>query len=439
MNATRTVRQRIPALCLFSLLGAGLLSSPAQAGLVTDSIATTNAVATNYFLGVVGVGTTNPTYTLDVTGNLRVTGTGTFAAVTGNGSGLTGIGSSALAAGSIGSAQLATGAVGSAQLAVNAVQANNIVAGAVTTNKLDLANLDQRYVSPNNPVLLNARTNVPTLQQVTAAGGNTTNAVTFGGAPVFMPGEIAHYKMNDNTTNTIVIDVLGGYNGMSYRNTSLMTTTGIIGGALCFDGVSDYMKLAPETALTNYSVFSFSCWWKPATTIHPGDRDTALFSDPHVCAMIAWDDIGSGLTIGCNNGYWNSASWGGTLFSNNWYFIAGTWGSHGMNLYVNGSLVASSPTVYTQWWSDTVDKTNLFIVGGEKWRGAGYQWAGTMDEVRFHSVELTPVQVAVIYNGGNGNDTEGTTPGGSAQFDSYGNLTFISPATIKGVTFATAQ
>jgi hypothetical protein len=54
---------------------------PGRAELVTDFLTGTNAVATNYFLGKVGVGTARPEQKLDVTGNLRVTATGTFAAV----------------------------------------------------------------------------------------------------------------------------------------------------------------------------------------------------------------------------------------------------------------------------------------------------------------------------------------------------------------------
>ena len=89
MNTPRTLRQLTPALFLLSLLSAGLLSSPTQAGLVTDFLNTTNATSTNYFLGKVGIGTNKPAQMLDIVGNLHATGTGTFTAVIGNGSGLT--------------------------------------------------------------------------------------------------------------------------------------------------------------------------------------------------------------------------------------------------------------------------------------------------------------------------------------------------------------
>ena len=80
------------ALWTLGLIGAALLPSPLlAAGIATDYINATKAGTTNAFLSNVGIGTTSPTQMLDVMGNLRVTGTGTFAKVVGNGSGLSNI------------------------------------------------------------------------------------------------------------------------------------------------------------------------------------------------------------------------------------------------------------------------------------------------------------------------------------------------------------
>ena len=91
MNKRPTTHLNAHAIGAIMLLMTGIFSTPVRGELVTDFVTTTNAAATNTFLGNVGVGTSTPAYKLDVTGNLRVTGTGTFAVVTGNGSQLTGI------------------------------------------------------------------------------------------------------------------------------------------------------------------------------------------------------------------------------------------------------------------------------------------------------------------------------------------------------------
>ena len=53
---------------------------------------------------------------------------------------------------------------------------------------------------------------------------------------------VAHYKMDDNADSTVVLDSsVNGYNGTSARNTSLMHAAGKIGGALNFNGTSDYV------------------------------------------------------------------------------------------------------------------------------------------------------------------------------------------------------
>ncbi len=90
--------------------------------------------------GNVGIGNSSPTTKLDVAGILKAT------ALQGDGSGLTGIGTSGIAPdaittakvadGAVTAAKIASGAVGSGQLAANAVQSASIAAGAVDNTRL---------------------------------------------------------------------------------------------------------------------------------------------------------------------------------------------------------------------------------------------------------------------------------------------------------------
>ena len=149
MNQTRRPHPVTAALATLSLVGAGFFSVPVRGELATDFVTATNAVRTNYFRGKVGIGTTNPVQILDVTGNLRVTGTGTFFAVTGSGAGLSGIGSNAIADGSITAPKIAS----------NTITTAHLMNGAVVTGKLDMASLDERYLGKTDAKLLAAITN----------------------------------------------------------------------------------------------------------------------------------------------------------------------------------------------------------------------------------------------------------------------------------------
>ena len=193
MSKTRAQLQAVAFLVLAAIF-------TARGELVTDFVATTNAVATNLFSGRVGIGTNSPSTLLDVNGNAIIRGnliasngltvsgpvSGITAAQVGaisttdriyraaltneaqfattaqgaqastalqpnsSGARLTGITAAQVGAVATNDARylaaltnIPAGAVGTAQLA----------SGAVTTGKLDLVTLDSRYVRSTNAVV----------------------------------------------------------------------------------------------------------------------------------------------------------------------------------------------------------------------------------------------------------------------------------------------
>lgn len=87
-----------------------------------------------------------------------------------------------------------------------------------------------------------------------AASGARQN----GGGGDIPTDYIAFYTM-DNISGSTLVDETGNYDGTIYGAT---TTTGVIGDALSFDGVNDYVKMSgtitPFGALTGLAV---SFWW----------------------------------------------------------------------------------------------------------------------------------------------------------------------------------
>lgn len=73
-------------------------------------------------------------------------------------------------------------------------------------------------------------------------------------------GAVAHYKLNDNVASTAVVDELGDYDGV-YKdgggaiNTSTGASTGVVNGALAFDG-DEYVDVGAGPG----SVKSVSFW-----------------------------------------------------------------------------------------------------------------------------------------------------------------------------------
>jgi hypothetical protein len=63
-----------PRLLMMLAVGIAVVQCSAYGQVITDYVNTTNAAATNYFKGKVGIGTNNPTSTLHVVGDMTVTG-----------------------------------------------------------------------------------------------------------------------------------------------------------------------------------------------------------------------------------------------------------------------------------------------------------------------------------------------------------------------------
>src|ERR1035437_3727425 len=88
-----------------------------------------------------------------------------------------------------------------------------------------------------------------------------TNAQAF--FPDIITGIVAHWKMNDNSANTDVVDSVGSNNGTAQQNTNILTTAKV-DRALSFNGAgfgtNDYVE-ASNISFTNFTI---SAWIKPS-------------------------------------------------------------------------------------------------------------------------------------------------------------------------------
>src|ERR1035437_2089128 len=86
-----------------------------------------------------------------------------------------------------------------------------------------------------------------------------TNAQAF--FPDIITGIVAHWKMNDNSANTDVVESVGSNNGTAQQNTNILTTAKV-DRALSFNGTSDVINCGDIPAIDT-SPFSVSLWIKP--------------------------------------------------------------------------------------------------------------------------------------------------------------------------------
>ena len=150
---------------------------------------------------------------------------------------------------------------------------------------LDLSNLVPNYlpaiptdpqatVGTNYQIAINPTSNTPELTApssteydlVPVQAGTTTLVATGDGTlSTLGDGLVAHYKMNDNAASAIVLDSTGNNNGTLSDGVSNVTSdhdvTGIVNGALSFDGSNDRIAL-PYNGWS-ITAGTVSLWLKP--------------------------------------------------------------------------------------------------------------------------------------------------------------------------------
>jgi hypothetical protein len=240
-------------------------------------------------------------------------------------------------------------------------------------------------------------------------------------------GLVAHYKLNDNTTTTTVIDSVGNYNGAltNALNTSGSSITGKINGALNFDGINDYVNLMNAGSLSNfaknYSNYSFSVWVKTSDLPSSGNFDIINKYYNHTNGYRAFSLL---ILNGLNQVYYceYGKDTGGTyrikclisptvLANNTWYHMAVVGNSTNTTFYLNGAYNAQGESI------DKLHAGTINITIGHS-PNTTDAFKGSIDDVRLYNRTLNQSEISYIYNSGTGTESE-------ISFISYDNKTEI--------------
>jgi len=259
----------------------------------------------------------------------------------------------------------------------------------------------------------------------TSAASSASNSVTPAVVSTLGTGLVSHFTMNDSAASTVVVDSKGGYNGASARNTSLMSTSGVVGNALSFNGSSDYINLGNGSNV-NFAVgsgsWSYSVWTKqlvstPATVFTKGCSATGSASP---WAFI-FDENGAGtnladMLISFGGTPWNRAlliprpalgTWA------HWSFVKN---GDNMRIYKNGVYLVSptnfthaylGPNYYTLTGMNSMSwnsPCNAYM--GESGDYNATWLNGVLDDVRIYNRAITADEAVQLYNGGAGTEAE---------------------------------
>lgn len=205
---------------------------------------------------------------------------------------------------------------------------------------------------------------------------------------------IAHWTF-DEMSGTTLHDSAGTNHGTIY---GAAWTTGIIGGALNFDGINDYVNCGNGASLDSMAAITLSAWiyvdeWKlgEAARIiskryHPYNSyelgiDTSL-GYPNIAAVYY-----------CQNGNSNTHSPQGSISLNKWMHIAATNTGTQQKIYVDGQQVASYNIN-----SGPIRDTDINLWIGRV--SGGYvssAFDGLIDDVRIYDYALSDSDVSHLY------------------------------------------
>ncbi|NCC23172.1 MAG: LamG domain-containing protein, partial [Alphaproteobacteria bacterium] len=214
-------------------------------------------------------------------------------------------------------------------------------------------------------------------------------------------GLVAHLKL-DEASGTSAADSSGYGNAGTLANMAgTEWTSGVLDGALQFDGTDDYISIAHDPSL-NFGTgdFSIGGWVN-------GNYSLVLDEYPKLYDKIdsSGTEFGFGVWIsGSNDEDYPSCEW---IVSGNWYFASatgvsvrdGNWhhimcvrNGSDLDIYVDGQLRGTYAGA-TQSIDTAVDATIGYSVA---WDSDAY--TGLIDDVRIYNRALSPAEVETLYS-----------------------------------------
>lgn len=206
--------------------------------------------------------------------------------------------------------------------------------------------------------------------------------------------EMYHWKCNDNLDTTAVVDAMGNKNGVSYRNTNLLSVTGKIDRALSFNGTSDYINLG---TFTTHNTFFLSCWvvskgtnkvWHMISKL----TDKDAWSDFGICK-----DTKDSVQFSIGGEHKSFSTWSELTNGDHLMFVGV---NKVLKVYKNNILIAT--LTYSKNFSESGTGSMAF---GRAGGGSRYYFDGTLDDIRYGTFELTEADRDFIYNSGNGTES----------------------------------
>ena len=247
----------------------------------------------------------------------------------------------------------------------------------------------------------------------TSPASNEASATVPTGPPA---GLVAAYGF-DAGSGTSAADQSGnGNNGTLTNATWAGASAGKFGNAVSFNGSNAFVNVPNSASLNLSTGMTYEAWVRP-TALTAGDWNTVIFKErPGYYASALYANTGSNRP---SANVFASADYDlrGTaqLAVNTWTHLAATYNSSVLNLYVNGTQVASQPAT-----GQIVSSSGALKFGGNAIWGEWFN--GLIDEARVYNRALSAAEIQADMNAPI-TSSDATPPSAPGTLTAVGTLT----------------
>ncbi len=225
---------------------------------------------------------------------------------------------------------------------------------------------------------------------------------------------VGYWRLGESS-GTTVIDETGTNHGTYANGVTLGVAgpnTGITDTAADFDQTDDYIEIAHNSNLA-LSTGTIQLWFNADEV---GSQKNYLINKKGGADELKVYVENGKLSVDLDG---DKIEYTG-VNADEWYHFSLSWGANGLELYLNGALVASDPTST----ANLTGNTGPMVVGAKD--GYNEYWDGTIDEIVVLDSQLAPSEVSALYSSGlNGLPAEVNTLNGDA-----GNDTIVAGSAV---------
>ena len=230
---------------------------------------------------------------------------------------------------------------------------------------------------------------------------------------------ISHWKCNDDTTNTTIVDSSSAGNdgalGGGDNTDDISQDPGKISKSLLLNGVDDFLNLDAVISDISSSTEGAICSWVKPTDVTSDWKTIFIFGDTNANEYIGMyqADTNGKVYVACYKAgtlQWNAYSTDVVISDDTWTHLILRHNGTTPSLYVNGGssgLALSGETDLTAWFSDCTGIDNC-RVGCSNVNSGGNTafWGGEVDDIRVYDYALNQLEISAIYNSGSGTESD---------------------------------